>query len=304
MAEIRPAAVAGVGLVFVITLLDPAAPLVLGLRRTAGFQVVFQALRPDPFPGVASIVLLALLAAILGKTLLRWLGGRGTALPYRAPDPNGGRELGRLDLRAGRLRSVASALLVAAWAMLAWFPVVGLARLAVRSVSQTEERVDPAGVASDLLIRRLSAPPIPRLMLFTVFLALAVIAAIRILAWLEAGRRARAPGRERSRRALLTSVPTLAWGVGILAIPRVADLASRLVRLRHGMAACLWRAAAPFACDRPIPHPRPVVVSGCLPRLGTDPLVGLPRASAPDSLIAASSTRPSWRARERAGRGG
>ena len=77
---IRPAVADGVGLVFVITLLDPAAPLVLGLRRTAGFQVVVQALRADPFPGVASIVLLAFFASLLGKTLLRWLGGSGTAL--------------------------------------------------------------------------------------------------------------------------------------------------------------------------------------------------------------------------------
>jgi iron(III) transport system permease protein len=227
---IRPVVVASVGLVFVTTLLDPAAPLVLGLRRTAGFQVVVQAIRADPFPKVALIVLLALFASLLGKTLLRWLGGRGTALADRAPALTGNAAFRRPGLGAGRPRSVVSASLVAAWAVLAWFPLVGLARLAVRSASQTEERVDPAGVAGDLLIRHLAEPPIPRLMLLTVFLALAVILTIKVLAWLEAGRRALAPGRERSRRALLlSSVPPLAWGAGILAIPRVADLASRLV---------------------------------------------------------------------------
>ena len=76
---IRRAVAEGVGLVFVITLLDPAAPLVLGLRRTAGFQIVVQALRADPFPGVASIVLLALFASLLGKSFIRWLGGNGRA---------------------------------------------------------------------------------------------------------------------------------------------------------------------------------------------------------------------------------
>ena len=227
---IRPVVVASVGLVFVTTLLDPAAPLVLGLRRTVGFQVVVQAIRADPFPGVALIVLLALFVSLLGKTLLRWLGGRGTALADRVPTLAGNAAFRRPGHGAGRLRTVASASLVAAWAVLAWFPVVGLARLAVRSASQTEERTDPAGVASDLLIRRLAEPPIPRLMLFTVCLALAVILVLKVLALLEAGKRACAPGRERSRRVMLiASVPPLAWGVGILAIPRVANLASHYV---------------------------------------------------------------------------
>jgi iron(III) transport system permease protein len=233
---IRPTVTQGVGLVFVITLLDPAAPLILGLRRTAGFQVVFQVLRADPFPGVASIVLLALFASLLGKTLFRWLGGSGTALAYRAPALTGSTSFRRPDLVADRLRAVASASLVAAWSVLAWFPIVGLARLAARSASQTGDQVDPAGVASDVLIRRLAEPPIPKLMLFTLLLAISVILVIKVLAWLEAGRRASDPGRERSHRALLTSVPTLAWGVGILAIPRVADLASRLVDAGTG-----WR---------------------------------------------------------------
>jgi hypothetical protein len=123
-----------------------------------------------------------------------------------------------------------TASLVSAWAVLAWFPVVGLARLAARSASQTGKVDEPAGIAGEFLIRRLAEPPIPGLLLFTVLLALAVILTIKVLAWLEAGRAACVPGRERSRRAfLLTSVPPLACCVGILALPRVADLASRLV---------------------------------------------------------------------------
>jgi iron(III) transport system permease protein len=232
---IRPAVAEGVGLVFVIALLDPAAPLVLGLRRTTGFQIVVQALRADPFPGVASIVLLALVASLLGVTLTRWLGRRGTAVVFRAPAPYGSTGFSHQAHGAGRLRSVASASIVVAWAMLAWFPVVGLARLAAHSASQTGERVDPAGVASDLLIGRLAEPPIPGLVLRTMFLALAVILVIKMLAWLRAGNAAGVSGQERSRRAiLLTSVPPLAWGVGILAIPRMADLVSRLVDAGSG----------------------------------------------------------------------
>ena len=114
--------------------------------------------------------------------------------------------------------------------MLAWFPVVGLARLAVRSASQTGDQVNPAGVASDLLIRRLAEPPIPRLMLFTVFAGDhsdpgdqgAGVAGSR-----QEGMRPRS--RALTSGVVDTSVPPLAWGVGILAIPRVADLASRLV---------------------------------------------------------------------------
>ena len=47
---VRPAAVRAAGLVFLIALVEPGAPLVLGLRRTLAFQIVDAATGASPFP--------------------------------------------------------------------------------------------------------------------------------------------------------------------------------------------------------------------------------------------------------------
>ena len=47
---VRPSSARAAALVFVFALVEPGAPLVLGLRRTLAFQIVEAAGRPDPFP--------------------------------------------------------------------------------------------------------------------------------------------------------------------------------------------------------------------------------------------------------------
>ena len=71
---LRPSVVSAVYLVFMINLADPAAPLVLGLRRTLGFQMVATALGPDPFPRLAAIALIVLAITLAGRSLVWWRG--------------------------------------------------------------------------------------------------------------------------------------------------------------------------------------------------------------------------------------
>ncbi len=72
---IRPTAARAAALVFPLALLEPGAPLILGLRRTLAFQIVEAARRVDPFPRMAVWALLAGLLAVSGRALIRRWGG-------------------------------------------------------------------------------------------------------------------------------------------------------------------------------------------------------------------------------------
>ena len=72
---VRPAAARAAGLVFSLALVEPAAPLVLGLRRTLAFQIVDTAAGPSPFPRTAVWALMACLLGLAGWLAFRWKGG-------------------------------------------------------------------------------------------------------------------------------------------------------------------------------------------------------------------------------------
>lgn len=72
---IRPALARPLGFVFASTLADPGAPLILGLRRTLGYQVVASGLGPEPFPRIAALgLVILLLAAVVRLALFAWSG--------------------------------------------------------------------------------------------------------------------------------------------------------------------------------------------------------------------------------------
>jgi len=77
--------------VFTIALIEPGAPLVLGLRRTLGFQIVEAA--TDPSAGQlthASVLALgATLIALAARTLIGWWGGTETPGLSREERPVG-----------------------------------------------------------------------------------------------------------------------------------------------------------------------------------------------------------------------
>src|SRR5262249_49469547 len=125
---IRPAALKAAALVFLFAVVEPGAPLILGLRRTLAYQIVETAARTDPFPRVAVWSVMAGLYGWAGWFLLRWRAGpagRHTQ-PIVAAAPRGGARAAA----AQPFRSLAWALVLAAWLLFAWLPLVGLVRSA------------------------------------------------------------------------------------------------------------------------------------------------------------------------------
>src|SRR5208283_2355217 len=114
-------------LVFMINLADPAAPLVLGLRRTLGFQMVATALGPDPFPRLAAIALIVLVITLAGRTTVwrrEWSISNANNSPVDCRDEND-----RRPQIAAWPRAAVSCLILGCWSLLAWLPVAGLFRL-------------------------------------------------------------------------------------------------------------------------------------------------------------------------------
>jgi ABC-type Fe3+ transport system permease subunit len=130
--QLRPRIVAAARVLFVLTLADPGPPLILGLRRTIGFQVVVSALGRDTFPRAAAAGLLAIVVSFTIRSVLRrretsaWTrtadtdedsaSRHGTTEPPALPE---GRAVGLLPVPLLLLGAVA-----------AWLPVAGLCRLA------------------------------------------------------------------------------------------------------------------------------------------------------------------------------
>ena len=96
---VRPSVAAVVNLIFLLTLADPGPPLVLGLRRSLGFQLVFSSIRPDPFPRIAALCLLILAITLAWRRLVQWWGRAGTS-----PDVKHGRPTGRPEAAGHRGR--------------------------------------------------------------------------------------------------------------------------------------------------------------------------------------------------------
>ena len=115
-----------------INLTDPAAPLVLGLRRTLGFQIVVTALGPDPFPRLAGIVLMVLAVNLAGSVLVRWRRG-AIFEPGAAFRCQQGTEGSQSKLAAWP-RAVVFCVWLGGWSLLAWLPVVGLLRMGLAAL--------------------------------------------------------------------------------------------------------------------------------------------------------------------------
>ncbi len=224
---LRPSVASAVYLVFMINLADPGAPLVLGLRRTLGFQMVATALGPDPFPRLAAIALMVLAITLAGRTLVWW---RGSSVfePHISPGDNRDAH-DRQPQNAEWLRAAVSFLILACWSLLAWVPVAGLMRAALARTPYPDNAHPLARLAIVNLLRRLTMDPAPRLLVHSALLVLGVAALLCLLTW----RPSRGPvggltGGWRGAVALLAAlVSPLVAGVGILALGRTAILCSR-----------------------------------------------------------------------------
>jgi len=224
---IRPPAARAAAWVFALGLLEPGAPLILGLRRTLAFQIVDAASRPAPFPGISAWCLLTGLIALAGVVGLRRLGGARIVTKLTSADVS---PRSHSPPRPASLpRAVGSTAILTACCLIAWLPALMLARLALgggdpRS-GPDSRRVGPLGV----LARRIGEPPVRRLAVNSAVLGLEATGAILALFWLAgSGRRARgvAASTDRNMPPLpIVFAPPLIVGVGVLAIPWIAEAA-------------------------------------------------------------------------------
>lgn len=123
---LRPAMGRAIGLVFAATLADPGAPLVLGLRRTLGFQIATAALGPEPFPRIAVLALIVLFIHSVAHLALRlWSGAdRLNHDPRPRPTPS-----------ASFRRTLAAGLFAVFWSSLVIAPVAALVAAAAKGSS-------------------------------------------------------------------------------------------------------------------------------------------------------------------------
>ncbi len=229
---VRPAAARAAGLVFLLAIVEPGAPLVLGLRRTLAFQIVEAATGANPFPRAAVWTIMAGLLGLCGWLVFRWSGGNSIpAAPSRAATT---KEQSRRVRRGSPLASVVSSGGLAFWTIVAWLPVFGLIRLATRGVRASLS--GSSTPANDYLsaIAQLRDRLPRQVLVDSALFALAVASGLLLVAGV-----ARPGSRERARPAwqrwfrLITALPPLVLGVCVLAVCSQASLASRFL-LDHG----------------------------------------------------------------------
>jgi ABC-type Fe3+ transport system permease subunit len=222
---IRPHAARGAAWTFLLALVEPGAPLVLGLRRTLGFQIVESTRRPQPFPAAAALCLLAGLIGLAGWALLRAWGG-----PMLGVDRTLRRSpsfaLPRSQTRS-LLGACACGALLAGWALVSWMPVVGLFLLGLRSAASPIRAASAPVTAFPGLVECISSPPAPSLITNSALLGVTVACTIIPLGWVLYGwPRARSDRPFGRCIALVGMAPPLVRGISILTLPWLLELAA------------------------------------------------------------------------------
>jgi iron(III) transport system permease protein len=194
---VRPGVARALGLVFAVTLFDPGTPLVLGLRRTLGYQAVASALDGGPGQGARAAVLALMATALagVGRVLIGWWGG--------PPTPGWPDEVAPSVRRrpAGWGRSAVFTLCLVAAGVAACLPLAGVV-------------VEASGGW------RGRDPQARRAVVCSVELGLAALAVALVLArsqaawWSSRRRRSRIENLARA----LEGVPPLAVGIGALSL--------------------------------------------------------------------------------------
>ena len=253
---VRPSSARAAALVFVMALVEPGAPLVLGLRRTLAYQVIQTARRPDPFPAAAVWAMMAGLIGLAGWIVWRWLGGS----PIKTSE--GLTKAGSRQFRSAPVHALVRGVPPAAWALVGWLPLVGLARLAL-----SPRRVDSTSAPGFRhfvrdLVELVSDPIAARLVANSLILGLVVSSVIVLAAWLVGpdARGATSWWRGRLMRPIFV-MPPLVQGVGVLAIPWLAALASTFL-IDQGRLGSLAHALESFAAALDPLH-SPWMISSC-----------------------------------------
>jgi len=198
---LRPAMARVAAFVFATTLVDPGPPLILGLRRTFGYQIVVAAFEARPFPRMAGLALIAILACAGVRAILRAWSGPARLTSSRPAT----RDDAPARPPASWARLATLGLILTVGGVLVAAPLVGLAREAGPGISASGTRE--------------SDPELARVLFRSVALGCAVAAlsavAGRALGRLEAGAGPAASGRFRKLARLVAPAPLVA-GVVIL----------------------------------------------------------------------------------------
>ena len=244
---IRPDLARAVGVVFAGTLIEPGAPIVLGLRRTLGFQIAESAMVFGPMGRAAVLALGAtVLVACLRTALSRW---GGVPVPP-SPDPIVAR-----PERPGWKPIVISACVLMLTVGAVWLPVAGLISAAVRPGLSATSSTAPASIAAFKELWR--DPLLFRFAVNSAIVGVAVFVLDLVFARASAGGDS-AAGISRWASAM----PELAIGVGALALPGVLSMVGDGLSTLFGTSS-LPEQAVRAVVDRVDPDRTPFVLLVC-----------------------------------------
>ena len=207
---LRPAMARAAGLAFAASLVDPGPPLLLGLRRSLGFQLV-AGVRDAPFTRVTAIALISVLTCVLARFALFLWSGSDRRIRAAGPD----RSEFRPTPAPSRVRTALGGLALGLGLVPLLGTAVGLA--ALFAPGDFQGTVRPL-VADPTIVGVLS-----RSVVLGIGVVLLTAVSDRLLGWLEAGAGAAATNR---RRRLVRAVapPPLAAGVVVLAFLQILKL--------------------------------------------------------------------------------
>jgi iron(III) transport system permease protein len=215
--NVRPAAARAAGVVFTLTLIEPGAPLVLGLRRTLSFQIVEAALGPEAAPRAAVLAVIAAVIALAARGIGRWWGRGG------AKNPELGESIPGRPRAASWFGAACALALFGLGVVLAWIPLLSLLTIAPPG---SRGRTFGSGV------RRLVAvdPEMQRVLVNSLALGGAVVAIDLALAWTLASWASRRRGWLLSLAAWPELLPPLALGVGAVMLPELLEMVADWAR--------------------------------------------------------------------------
>lgn len=214
---VRPYALRATGAVFTLTLVEPGAPLILGLRRTLAFQIVEATLGLDPMPRAAVLALEAAGLALLGRILLDRWGGRPSALPPGPP-------IARAEDSPWPRAAIYIGIL-AVGVIGAWLPVGAI----VASAFSASSSQGGVRLSVSAFLHRLSQGESGRLAFQSLTLGVAVLAINTVAARALAARAGK--GRLTRLATWPDAFPPLVIGVGALALGWLVHLAVDWLRV-------------------------------------------------------------------------
>ncbi len=222
---VRPQVMRTLSLLFTVILVEPGAPLILGLRRTLAFQIIEAVSAPEPSARAALLALTTLLYVLLAWTFLRWWGGESLAYPA---------SVSQRPESAGVVRTVLFWGCLAGATVLLWLPLYGLLGSAIRIWA------DPGSHDSRSALTALTDLTTDFRLRDIITRSVAVGSAVVAVTVFAAKGLASAGAGSRSGWSILANwsrgVPPIVVGVGALSVSPVLGLVSQLARRTRGIA--------------------------------------------------------------------